>query len=300
MNAAQRSQRNTFAALALDRAPALRNDAAALERARNASSSLYVLMLPDSMLWATPTGTGLALLPPDHLTLEQRGSATLLGRDADGRAYFSCTSDEHPHFSGQALGLRALAANAPAFDAGLAAYASALAHWQLHSRYCPACGATTTHDEAGHRARCTSCSLPQFPRTDPAVIVLVEHGDAALLGRRPGWPDGRFSTLAGFVEPGESLEDAVRREIAEESGAQVMACEYHSSQPWPFPSSLMLGFTAQAASRQLGAGDGELAELRWMTRRDLHDGLNSGTLSLPPRFSVAFQLIHDWLERTAA
>lgn len=300
MSATQRSQRNAFSALALDRAPALRSDATALELARDASTSLYVVMLPDSMLWATPTGTGLALVPPDRLAQEQRASSTLLGRDTDGHAYFLCTSDEDPRFPGQALGLRSLAANAPAFDAGLAAYASALAHWQLHSRYCPSCGATTMHDEAGHRARCTSCSLPQFPRTDPAVIVLVEHDEAALLGRRPGWPDGRFSTLAGFVEPGESLEDAVRREIAEESGAQVTACEYHSSQPWPFPSSLMLGFTAQAASRQLGNGDGELAELRWLTRRDLRNGLNSGTLSLPPRFSVAFQLIHDWLERGTA
>ena len=297
MNAAQRSARNAFAALALDRAAALRRDSAWLAAAREASGTRYVLGLPESLLWTTPAGDALQLLPTDALTPAQRATASLLGCDTAGRAYFRCDADVAPVAPGQALGLRALAASASAFDAGLAAYALALGHWQRNSRYCPACGNACIHDEAGHRARCTACATTQFPRTDPAVIVLVEHGDAALLGRRPGWPAGRFSTLAGFVEPGETLEDAVRREVAEESGAQVIASEYHSSQPWPFPASLMLGFTAQAATRDLTAGDGELAELRWLSRDTLRAGLASGALSLPPAFSVAFHLIRDWLAR---
>ena len=297
MNAAQRSARNAFAALALDRAAALRRDSAWLAAARETSGTRYVLGLPESLLWTTPAGDALQLLPPDALTPAQRATASLLGCDIAGRAYFRCDAGAAPTAPGQALGLRALAASASAFDAGLAAYALALGHWQRNSRYCPACGNACIHDEAGHRARCTACATTQFPRTDPAVIVLVEHGDAALLGRRPGWPAGRFSTLAGFVEPGETLEDAVRREVAEESGAQVIASEYHSSQPWPFPASLMLGFTAQAATRDLTAGDGELAELRWLSRDTLRAGLASGALSLPPAFSVAFHLIRDWLAR---
>jgi len=131
------------------------------------------------------------------------------------------------------------------------------------------------------------------------TVPLVEHAGAALLGRKPGWPPGRFSTLAGFVEPGETLEDAVRREVFEESGARVTACDYHSSQPWPFPASLMLGFRAQAASRALGPGDGELAELRWIERGQMRAGLTAGTLSLPPAYSVAQRLIRDWLDDDA-
>ncbi len=298
MNASQRSARNAYAGLGLDRAHARRSDAVWLDTAREDACTRFVLTLPDTKLWANATGDALQWLDAAALDAGQRARASLLGLDAAGVAYFQVVGAKAPAGPGQAQGLRALAAGADAFHAGLAAYAAALAHWQRTSRYCPACGAATEHDDGGHRARCPRCGLSQFPRTDPAVIVLVEHADAALLGRKPGWPRERFSTLAGFVEPGETLEDAVRREIAEESGAVIRACDYHSSQPWPFPASLMLGFTAQATSRALAAGDGELAEVRWFTRVELRAGLADGSLSLPPGFSVAYHLIADWLEQT--
>lgn len=297
MNASQRSARNAYAGLDLDRAHLLRQDASWLAAARVDSRTRYVLTLPESRLWASVAGDALQWLGPAALDEAQRAHASLLGLDGSGAAYFQTASAQPPSGPGQALDLRTLAAAADAFHAGLAAYAAALSHWRLTSGHCPACGGVTQHDAGGHRANCTRCGLSQFPRTDPAVIVLVEHAGAALLGRKPGWPAGRFSTLAGFVEPGETLEAAVRREVFEESGAVVAACDYHSSQPWPFPASLMLGFTAQARSRALAAGDGELAEVRWFTRAGLRAGLAAGTLSLPPSFSVAYHLITDWLER---
>jgi len=296
VNASQRSARNAYAGLVLDRAHLLRQDASWLAAARVDARTRYVLTLPESSLWASVAGDALQWLAPAALHEAQRAHASLLGLDGSGVAYFQ-TASAQPPGPGQALSLRTLAAAADAFHAGLAAYAAALAHWQRTSRHCPACGGATQHDEGGHRARCTQCGLSQFPRTDPAVIVLVEHAGAALLGRKPGWPPGRFSTLAGFVEPGETLEAAVRREVFEESGAVIGACDYHSSQPWPFPASLMLGFTARARSRVLATGDGELAEVRWFTRAGLRAGLAAGTLSLPPSFSVAHHLITDWLGR---
>ena len=297
MNASQRSARNAYAGLVLDRVHTLRDDATWLAAAQADARTRFVLTLPESRLWATPAGDALQLLGPAALDIAQRAPASLLGLDDSGVAYFQTASAQPPPGPGQALGLRALAATADAFQAGLAAYAAALAYWQHTSRWCPACGGATQRDQGGHRSRCAQCGLNQFPRTDPAVIVLVEHTGAALLGRKPGWPPGRFSTLAGFVEPGETLEDAVRREVFEESGAVIGACDYHSSQPWPFPASLMLGFTARAVSRVLATGDGELAEVRWFTRAGLRAGLAAGTLSLPPRFSVAHHLIADWLGR---
>ena len=129
-------------------------------------------------------------------------------------------------------------------EAGLFAYAKGLAHWQRETRYCAHCGAPLQLVASGHRAQCTNadCGRMHFPRTDAAVIMLVEHDGACLLGRQAGWPVGRYSTLAGFVEPGEALEDAVRREVAEEAGVVVDEVRYHSSQPWPMPASLMIGF----------------------------------------------------------
>ena len=148
--------------------------------------------------------------------------------------------------------LRALAPGLPADEAGLLAYARALSIWRARHRYCGLCGAPTVPDRAGHLIRCTkeSCLHEFFPRLDPAIIVLVTDGERALLGRQAGWAPGRYSTIAGFVEPGESLEDAVAREVMEETGVHVTRARYDSSQPWPFPSSLMIGFQARAERGQ--------------------------------------------------
>src|SRR6185312_17127378 len=150
-----------------------------------------------------------------------------------------------------------------------------LAHWQRETRFCPYCGSPLLLVAAGHRAECTNaeCARLQFPRVDAAVIMLVEHEGACLLGRQTGWPPGRWSTLAGFVEPGEALEDAVRREVAEESGVIVDAVHYHSSQPWPMPASLMVGFIATAVSRAIRMRDRELEDARWFTPAQIAAGI---------------------------
>jgi NAD+ diphosphatase len=145
---------------------------------------------------------------------------------------------------------------------------------------------------------CTNpvCRHEQFPRLDPAIIVLVTDGDRVLLGRQAAWPAGRYSTIAGFVEPGESLEDAVAREVHEETGISVDGIEYHSSQPWPFPSSLMLGFLARAASQEIDLRDLELEDARWFSREDIVNG----TPFLPPNVSISYRLIEHWFNAGAA
>jgi NAD+ diphosphatase len=142
--------------------------------------------------------------------------------------------------------------------------------------------------------KCThaACATDHFPRLDPAIIVLVTDGERALLGRQATWPEGRYSTIAGFVEPGESLEDAVAREVLEETGVPVLEADYHSSQPWPFPSSLMIGFTAQAASASVPRAGEELEDVRWFTRSEVA----AGVPGLPPPQSVSFRLIEHWYD----
>lgn len=193
--------------------------------------------------------------------------------------------------------LRLAAQRLDAAEAGFAAYARALAHWHSRHRYCGVCGAPTQMELGGHRRRCIApaCHAEHFPRLDPAIIVLVEHEGRCLLGRQAGWPDKRYSVLAGFVEPGETLEDALRREVWEESGVVVTECDYHSSQPWPFPSSLMLGFTAHAAGGELRYGD-ELEHAAWFSPEELEQAVRAGQVRLPPPVSLSARLIEDWFE----
>ena len=197
--------------------------------------------------------------------------------------------------------LRSAGLALPPEQAGLFAYAKGLAHWQRETRHCPYCGAPLRHVAAGHRAQCTddACARLQFPRTDAAVIMLVEDDGACLLGRQTGWPPGRWSTLAGFVEPGEALEDAVRREVAEESGVIVDEVRYHSSQPWPLPASLMVGFTATASSRTIAMRDLELEAARWFTPQDIARGIAEGSFVPSAALSISHHLLADWLRERA-
>jgi NAD+ diphosphatase len=168
--------------------------------------------------------------------------------------------------------------------------------WHARHRFCGVCGAATESVEAGHVRRCTNpeCKASHFPRTDPAVIMLVHDGDRALLGRQKVWAPGMYSTLAGFLEPGESLEETVAREVFEESGIRVGEVRYHSSQPWPFPASLMIGFHAAATSREIRLNQSELEDCAWFSRSELRDFQAQGK-NLPRQDSIARRLIEDWL-----
>ena len=193
------------------------------------------------------------------------------------------------------LDLRTAASELGCEDAAVFAYARGLANWQAATRHCSQCGALLALVDGGHRARCGGCGRLHFPRTDPAIIVIVEHGDACLLGRQAAWRPRQYSTLAGFVEPGESLADAVRREVREETGVEILDCDFHSSQPWPFPASLMLGFTATAAGREIRLADGELEDARWFTARDIENGLRDGSLRVSSPLSISYRLLEHWL-----
>ena len=208
------------------------------------------------------------------------------GAGEDAEAPFTDAGDFHD--------LRYLGSVLSGDEANLAAHAIALTTWHRLQKFCGLCGSRTRAESGGNTRICTNeaCATQIFPRVDPAIIVLVSHGDKCLLGRQTTWPEGRYSTIAGFVEPGESLEDAVRREVSEETNIRAGHVQYHSSQPWPFPSSLMLGFTASAESQDIKLNDGELEDAQWFTRKELQ----SGFPKLPYRLSIARRLVDDWLD----
>ena len=182
-------------------------------------------------------------------------------------------------------------------DGALLAYARGMCHWERTSRFCPRCGEQTKLIEAGHQKICTNakCATSQFPRTDPAVIMLVHRENSVVLGRQRKWPAGMHSILAGYVEPGESLEDAVVREVQEEVGIFVKNVRYHSSQPWPFPSSLMLGFIAETRDNDLKVNAEELESACWFDRQELRNSPEDETFRLPRKDSIARRLLDEWL-----
>ena len=210
-----------------------------------------------------------------------------------------------PEGLGTFTDLRAVAGLLPGADAAILAHARGLMHWRVRHRFCGVCGAPCEPRSAGNAAHCTGCGTDHFPRTDPAVIMLVVRsgpgGDRCLLGHNARFPSRTmYSSLAGFVEPGESLEEAVRREVFEETAVSVGEVRYHSSQPWPFPASIMLGFHAEGLSDAITVDPAELADARWFSRDDLRavgEGGGDG-ISLPRADSIARRLIEDWLEAT--
>lgn len=190
--------------------------------------------------------------------------------------------------------LRTVGPNLSTAEAGMVAQAQALAEWHRAHRFCPRCGGGLLMRSGGYVLRCESCDRQHFPRTDPAVIMLVTDGERALLGRQPVWPEGRFSTLAGFVDPGESLEQAVAREVMEEAGVEVTDVTYFGNQPWPFPSSLMIGFFARAVTTDISVDGEELEAARWFSRAELREQTGAGTLVLPGGISISRSLIEAW------
>ena len=186
-------------------------------------------------------------------------------------------------------------------QAPLLFHAIGLAEWHHATRFCPRCGGSLVSRAAGHELRCTQCDRAQFPRTDPAVIMAITSGEgeeeAILLGRNRAWPPGRWSTLAGFCEPGETLEDTVRREVDEEVGVRVAEVSYFGSQPWPLPASLMLGFTGRAVTTDIDVDGAEIEEARWWTRAEFEAAARSGELVVPRGVSISSSLIESWFGR---
>lgn len=292
---------NAYAASPLDRAANRRDDAGFIAATLASPESLFV------PLWR------------GHILLRAGRAALLAGRAADpcrgaevmaflglweGRAVFAVEfGDRDPDASPPALAegaefadLRTAVGSLPAAEAAILAHARGLLHWRARHRFCGVCGAACEARSGGNTLVCTRCETPHFPRTDPAVIMLVVQGDAALLGHSPRFPvPEMYSTLAGFVEPGESLEEAVAREVFEETGVRVGAVTYHSSQPWPFPASLMLGFYAAAQSTEIVLDPAELSDARWFSRADIRNHKALG-FRLPRGDSIARRLIEDWLE----
>jgi NAD+ diphosphatase len=288
---------NLFAGAYLDRRAEARLREDWLEQARGDSGTLYIAMRQAAALVHAADSSRIAFLPgsdPRVAGTTDPDRLLLLGWYQEQRCVLV---DLAPDLALEGPGetfteLRPLASELPASEAGLLAYARALHIWRATHRYCSRCGTPNIGTRAGHARHCPNCDSEEFPRIDPAVIVLVHDGDRALLGRQASWQPGRYSTIAGFVEPGESLEDAVRREVREETGVEAGSINYHSSQPWPFPASLMLGFTAQARHTDPVMHDGELEDARWFTREDI----NAGRITLPPRDAISRRLIDHWLQ----
>ena len=243
------------------------------------------------------------ILPPEPALLAAASVVVLLGSIGEAVHFaIDLSPVEEPRTlpplgAGIFADLRSVGPLLAHHDGALLAYARGLLHWHSRHGYCGVCGSPCESAEGGHLRRCTSaaCGAQHFPRTDPAVIMLVHDGDRIVLGRQKIWPPGMHSVLAGFVEPGESLEDTVRREVAEEIGVVVDEVRYHSSQPWPFPASIMLGFTARARGTAISVDPSELESARWFTRAELIASPENETFRLPRRDSIARRLIGDWL-----
>jgi NAD+ diphosphatase len=294
-----------FTGASLDRAAIVRHDRAQVAVLLASPSARAVAAGAGGVV---VSGGSLARIPLDGnrpVRLACEAGTILLGLEA-----------EHPLFAldldalapdkrggvikdGELVGLRDAGTTLEPSEGGLAAYLTALLNWHRRHRYCPNCGGGTEIADAGLSRRCEVCGEMHFPRTDPVVIMCVEHDDRLLLGRRTGWPPRRYSVLAGFVAPGETPEEAVVREVYEESGIESHEPVYIASQPWPFPASLMLGFQAQSPGGEPRVHDGELEQVGWFSRREVALAAREGSseLLLPPPISIARNLIDRWIDR---
>ncbi len=289
--------------MALDRAPELRGDPDRLAGLlREPSTAALTAGAEGVLLEQTPAELARSPLSLLGSAAPSASDAILLGLE-DGRALFAVDLEELQAavrtrlLEGRRIAsLREAGAILSHAEAGLAAYLVALLNWHRRHPHCAVCGAATEVADGGYSRRCPVCGATHFPRTDPAVIVLVHSGERVLLGRHSGWPEGQYSVLAGFVSPGESAEEAVAREVLEESGVEVHAPSFVASQPWPFPSSLMLGFEATSDGSEPEARDGELEDVRWFTSAEVGAALegHGDRLRLPPSVSIARFLLERW------
>jgi len=301
-----RSRRNQFTAVRLNRETELRDDAQwVAETLLKPNTRLVPLWRSRSLLERNTEGTVAVYLSPTDLTEPDRiQPPTLLGNDGE-REYFAVSVTDSQKDTvlaklpeAQFADLRRASIDMAAKHAGILAYAKALHYWQHRHAFCGVCGTPNLLRSAGHRMVCSNeeCGRESFPRIDPAIIVLVTHKDSCLLGRNAKWRSKHFSTLAGFVEPGESLEDAVVREVFEEVQVHLEDIRYVSSQPWPFPASAMCGFYAEAVDRSCGSS-AEVEETQWFTVESLTEAVLNNEIHLSPPVSIAFRLLADWFRK---
>ena len=300
---------NVFSGVPLDRVDHLRTDTAWIEARLNDPASRFVPVWNQQSIVFAGAEPRAALNDRQSLAelLDSNAPLAFLGVTPDdgGIAHFAVDFSHLPeetltarYTGGALMDLRDSVQLVPAHEASILAYARGLMYWHRKNGFCAACGHKSETRRAGHERVCTNpaCGAVHFPRTDSAVIVLVHDGDDCLLCRQSHWPTGMHSTLAGFLEPGESLEEAVAREIFEESGVQVADVRYHSSQPWPFPASIMVGFMAKANSREINVDDKELEYAHWYGRDWLRNVVDSNDFRMPGKYSIARRLIGDWID----
>jgi len=282
----------------LDRADALRDDHDAL--AQRWPSARVLVLDAEGQAYADAQGQ-LAPLTGADLGAGP-GTAIFLGLDGE-QAWFCVDAAVVDVEAPARIDLRRAAAEWPAPLSTAFAYARGMSYWQARTRFCGVCGGATEFRRGGFVAHCAQCGNDHYPRVDPAVIVAVGDGARLLLGRQASWPARRYSVVAGFVEPGESLEQTVAREVHEETQVRIDSCQYLGAQPWPFPGALMLGFRASADANQQPQVDGELEDARWFTREEVGAALARGgaddgsSLLLAPSISIARALIEDWYQR---
>jgi len=297
---------NVFAGAFVDRSGEHRKDAAWLQDALQSRNARFVPVWGDRCLVGGDPLHAVLLERRQIENYVDEHNLIFLGLFRDQPAFaVAISADVDPPYAelGEFQDLRYLGSVLRPDEANLAAHARALVLWHASQTFCGVCGSSARPDAGGNSRRCVNrdCAREVFPRVDPAIIVLVAdtEGERCLLARQASWPEGRYSTIAGFVEAGESLEDAVRREVYEETNIRVAGVRYHSSQPWPFPSSLMLGFVAEVDGNSLTdirLNDGELEDAQWFTRKELR----SGFPKLPFRISIARRLVDQWLNQDAA
>ena len=295
----------------LDRADYRRRDDRWIAKRLSDTSTRIVQFAADRALidLTNPDNPQISWLAPDRLADRQGHTPVVfLGLDGDGRALFA-TMVAHSVQEAEGLALpdgikqidlRSLAVQGllATGDIGLLSQARSMLHWHQRHRYCGACGAVTVSADAGYRRHCDSCGLDHFPRTDPVVIMAVKRGRDLLLGRGAQFDPGVYSALAGFMEPGETIEAAVRREIFEETGISVSDVQYHSSEPWPFPASLMIGMICEAGSGTLDIDHDELEDARWFSASEamaMVEGRHHAGLRIPPPVAIASRLIRSCL-----
>lgn len=287
---------NVFAGAFVDRFGERRKDPEWLAEAVRSDHSCFVPVWGDRCLIGGDPLQAILLSRQLVASIVDDDDLIFLGlfRDRPAFAFSMNAATDMPFRElGEFHDLRYLGTVLPADEANLVAHARALVLWHASQVFCGVCGSSARPGAAGNSRICVNdeCQREIFPRVDPAIIVLIANDNRCLLGRQASWPEGLYSTIAGFVEPGESLEDAVRREVYEETNIHVDRVSYHSSQPWPFPSSLMLGFMSRATTSDIEMNDGELEDAQWFSRKELR----SGFPKLPARISIARRLVDHWL-----